>query len=173
MNILSKSNYEQIFNGSQITTQHIKLVLEEASIPSIIRDDGESALRGGFGVAHTNNVKLFVDKKDVLKAKHVVSSALEKLEKESISDKDLEDLAQQKEPVVSISKNATTQKKETYRRSPFNLIINALIVIYSLFKLSPLLKGEALPTWRIVLSGILILFSGWAIIHHFKQKNTN
>jgi len=47
MNILPKSQYEKIFNGSQITTQHIKLVLEEAGISSIIRDDVQSALRGG------------------------------------------------------------------------------------------------------------------------------
>ena len=175
MNILPKSQYEKIFYGSQITTQHIKLVLEEAGIASIIRDDGESAVRGGFGSTLTHDVKLFVDKKDVLKAKHIVSSTLEKLENENISDEELASLAKQKDPVIPITKKTVinSQKKETYRRSPFNIVLNVLIVIYSLFRLYPLVNGETLPTWRIVLSSALIIFCSWAIINHFTQKKTS
>lgn len=172
MNILPKSQYEQIFHGSQITTQHIKLVLEEAGIASIIRDDGESALRGGFGAAHTNDVKLFVDKKDVLKAKHIVTSTAEKLETENISDEDLEKLAQQKDPVVPITKTISKQKKETYRRSPFNLFINIGLIIYSAWRLSPLLSGGTLSTFRIIVSSAILLFCSLAVIMHFTQKNT-
>ena len=169
MNILPKSQYEKIFHGSQITIQHIKLVLEEAGIPSIIRDDGESAVRGGFGSTLTHDVKLFVDKKDVLKAKHIVSSTIEKLEKENLSDEELEALAKQKDPVVPLQKT-TTNTKETYRRSPFNVVLNVIIIIYSLFRLSPLIQGESLPTWRILLSSALIIFCTWALINHFTQK---
>lgn len=168
MNILPKSQYEKIFNGSQITTQHIKLVLEEAGISSIIRDDGQSALRGGFGTTHTNDVTLLVNKKDVLKAKHIVTSTLEKIETEKISDKELEALSQQKDPVISITKSA--KKKETYRRSPFNLFINIALIIYSAWRLSPLLKGETLSTLRIVVSSGIILFCGWTVVSHFTQK---
>ncbi|WP_299682154.1 DUF2007 domain-containing protein [uncultured Dokdonia sp.] len=171
MNILPKSQYEQIFYGSQITTQHIKLVLEEAGISSVVRDDGESALRGGYGAAHTGDVKLFVDKKDVLKAKHLVTSTIEKLETQNISDEDLEKLSQQKDPVIPIRK-ATTQKKETYRRSPFNLFINVGLIILSIWRLSPLLKGETLSTLRIVVSTGILLFCSWAVIQHFTPKKT-
>lgn len=172
MNILPKSQYEKVFNGSQITTQHIKLVLEESGIASIIRDDGESALRGGFGATHTHNVKLFVDKKDVLKAKHIVSSTLEKLEKENISDEALEALAKEKDPVIPLSKTSSTstQKKETYRRSPLNLLLNVALIAYSGWRLSPLLRGETLSTLRIVASSAIIVFCSWALINHFTQK---
>lgn len=170
MNILPKSKYEKVFDGSQITTQHIKLVLEESGIASIIRDDGESALRSGYGTSHSSDVKLFVDKKDVLKAKHIITNTLENIESENIPDADLEAIAKQKDTVVSMTTSSRSQKKETYRRSPFNLLLNVIIIIYSLFRLFPLLKGESLPTWRILLSGGLILFCSWAIIHHFTNK---
>lgn len=167
MNILPKSDYEKVFDGSQITTQHIKLLLEESGITSIVRDDGESALRGGFGVAHGNDVKLFVKKKDVLKAKHIITSKIDKLDTENIPDADLEALAKQKDPVISMS---SSKNKETYTRSPFNLFLNIIIIIYSAWRLSPLLNGQSLPTWRIALSGGLIVFCGWALINHFRTK---
>ncbi len=167
MNILPKSDYEKVFDGSQITTQHIKLLLEESGITSIARDDGESALRSGFGVAHGNDVKLFVNKKDVLKAKHIIASNTDTLDTEHIPDADLEALAKQKDPVITMT---TSKNKETYTRSPFNLFLNILIIIYSIWRLSPLLNGESLPTWRIALNGGLIVFSGWALINHFRKK---
>lgn len=169
MNLLPKSDYEKVFDGSQITTQHIKLLLEESGITSIIRDDGESALRGGFGAANANDVKLFVNKKEVLKAKHVIASNIDKLDTENISDADFEALAKQKDPVITMT-SSKSKKKETYSRSPFNLLLNIVIIIYSAWRLSPLLNGESLPTWRIVLSGGLIVFCSWALIQHFRKK---
>ncbi|WP_299207931.1 hypothetical protein [uncultured Dokdonia sp.] len=170
MNILPKSQYEKIFHGSQITTQHLKLVLEESGITSIIRDDGESALRAGYGADHTNDVKLFVDKKDVLKAKHIIANTVDHLDTKNIPDADLEELAKQKDAVIMMTKSTNTRKKETYRRSPFNVFINIIIIIYSAWRLSPLLVSESLPTWRIVLSGSLIAVCGWALINHFSKK---
>jgi hypothetical protein len=169
MNILPKSQYEKVFDGSQITTQHIKLVLEESGIISIIRDDGESALRGGYGASHTSDVKLFVDKKDVLKAKHIIASTLEEIDTENIPDADLEALAQEKDPVI-LTTSTGTKKKETYRRSPFNLFLNIGLILYSIWRLSPLLRGEELSTFRIIVSSTLILLCGWAVIHHFTNK---
>ncbi|MFC4635596.1 hypothetical protein ACFO3O_16920 [Dokdonia ponticola] len=170
MNILPKSDYEKVFDGSQITTQHIKLLLEESGITSIIRDDGESALRGGYGAAHGNDVKLFVNKKDVLKAKHIIASKIDTLDTENIPDEDLEALARQKDPVITMT-SSKNKKKETYTRSPFNLFLNIIIIIYSAWRLSPLLNGETLPTWRIALSGGLIVFCGWALINHFRTRD--
>ncbi len=169
MNILPKSQYEKVFEGSQITTQHIKLVLEESGIISIIRDDGESALRSGYGTTHTSDVKLFVDKKDVLKAKHIITSTLEDIDTENIPDADLEALAKQKDPVIMTTSTGTS-KKETYRRSPFNLLLNIGLIIYSAWRLSPLLRGEELSTFRIIVSSTLIILCGWAVIHHFTNK---
>ncbi|MFT5892668.1 MAG: hypothetical protein ACI9Y7_002780 [Dokdonia sp.] len=170
MNILPKSQYEKVFDGSQITTQHIKLLLEESGIASIIRDDAESALRGGYGAAHTSDVKLFVDKKDVLKAKHIITSTLEDIDTKNISDEDLETLAKQKDPVISMTTSRGTKKKEAYRRSPFNLLLNIGLILYSVWRLSPLLRGEELSTLRIVVSSSLILLCGWAVIYHFTNK---
>jgi hypothetical protein len=171
MNIIPESQYEKIFTGSKITAQHLKLVLEEAGISSIERDDAESALRGGYVAAFDNDTKLFVNKKDILKAKHIVSTTLENEDKDKLSDDEFAKIAEQKDDVISISSSKNTHKKETYRRSPFNLILNVLIVLYSMWRLSPLLRGETLSTLRIVVSSSLILFCSWAIVHHFRQKN--
>ncbi len=92
------------------------------------------------------------------------------MDSDKLSDEELAHIASQKEDVIPISSSKNSQKKETYRRSPLNLILNVIIIIYSLFRLSPLLMGESLPTWRIVLSSALIIFCTWAIIHHFSQK---
>ncbi len=170
MNIIPDSQYKKVFTGSKITVQHLKLVLEEAGISSIERDDAESALRGGYVAAFDNDTKLFVNKKDILKAKHIVSTTLENMDTDKLSDNELAQIASQKEDVIPISSSKRRQKKETYRRSPVNLLINVVIIIYSLWRLSPLLSGKALPTWRIVLSSTLIIFCTWAIIHHFSQK---
>lgn len=169
MNILPKSDYEKVFDGTQITTQHLKLVLEESGITSIIRDDGESALRGGYGATHGNDVRLFVRKKDALKAKHIVASTIDLLDTKNIPDEDLEALAKQKDPVITMT-TKKIKKKETYTRSPFNIFINIIIIIYSAWRLLPLLVGESLPIWRIILSGGLIVFCGWALIKHFGKK---
>lgn len=170
MNIIPDSQYKKVFTGSKITAQHLKLVLEEAGIASIERDDAESALRGGYAAAFDNDTKLFVNKKDILKAKHIVSTTLETMDFDKLSDEELAQIASQKEDVIPISSSKNNQKKETYRRSPLNLILNVIIIIYSLFRLSPLLMGESLPTWRIILSSSLIIFCTWALFNHFSQK---
>ena len=79
MNIFPNSDYTKVYTGSQIPAQYLQAVLEDAKIPCIVRDDGESARRGGFAISYLNEVVLLVNNKDVLKAKQLIAKALDEM----------------------------------------------------------------------------------------------
>jgi len=80
MNIFPSSEYTKVYTGSQIPAQYIQTILEDAAIPCIVRDDGESARRGGFAISYVNEVVLLVKNKDVVQAKQLISKALSEME---------------------------------------------------------------------------------------------
>ncbi len=165
MKILPDSNYERIYTGSSIKANYLKTLLEDDGIQSILRNDGESARTSGFGMDYANGVKMLVHKKDVLKAKHILQSALdENGDIIAISEEDLEKQAMASKP--SPIENEPNKHKT---RSPFNLLLNTGLIVYSLWRLSPLLKGESLDTLRIVVSSSIILFCSWTLINHFRK----
>lgn len=166
MKIIPDSNYEKIYTGSSIKASYLKTLLEDDGIQPILRNDGESARAGGYGMDYANGVKILVHKNNLLKAKHILQSALddngdiiaiseEELEKQALSSKE------------SILKPASENKQ--YKRSPFNLLINLALIIYSFWRLSPLLEGQSLHPIRIVLSSGIILFCGYTLVNHFKK----
>lgn len=166
MKILPDSNYEKIYTGSSIKATYLKTLLEDQNISPILRNDEDSALAGGFGMDYGNAVKILVHKEHVLKAKHIMQNALDEHgDVIAISEEELEKQA------LSSEENTlkpASQHRE-YKRSPFNLFINVALIIYSLWRLSPLLKGEPLHTFRIVISGGIILFCSWTLINHFRK----
>jgi len=167
MKILPDSNYEKIYTGSSIKATYLKTLLEDDGIQPIMRNDEESARAGGFGMDYANGVKILVHKKNVLQAKHIVQSALdENGDIIAISEEELEKQAMASEP--TILKPQTNEKSE-YKRSPFNLLLNVGLILYSLWRLSPLLQGESLSTIRIVTSSAIILFCSWTLINHFRK----
>lgn len=166
MKILPDSEYEKIYTGSSIKASYLKTLLEDAGIPPILRDDQESARSGGFGMDYANGVKILVNKKDIVKAKHIVQSALdENGDIIAISEQELEKqaLAEKQEAA------GTSSNPKGYKRSPFNLFLNAGLIVYSLWRLSPLLEGGELSTLRIIISTGIILFCSWTLINHFRN----
>ena len=167
MKILPDSNYKGIYTGSSIKANYLKTLLEDDGIQPILRNDGESARTSGFMIDYANEVKMLVHKKDVLKAKHILQSALdENGDIVAISEEDLEKQAMASKP-TPIENDPNKQKHK--RRSPLNLLLNAGLIVYSLWRLSPLLKGESLNTLRIVVSSSIILFCSWTLINHFRK----
>jgi len=169
MNIIPESEYDRVHTGSIITVRHLKKILEENDIPSIIRDDGESAIRGGFGAIHGDYALLFAHKKHLIKAKHLIASSLENFDEHSVSEQELERLSVS-DTSEEAEKNRKLTSKNSPKRSTGNLLLNLGIIIYSLWRLYPLTQGEQLPTWRIVLSGSLILICGIALVNHFRKR---
>lgn len=166
MKILPDSNYEKIYTGSSIKATYLKTLLEDDEIQPILRNDEESARAGGFGMDYANGVKILVHKQNVLKAKHIVQNALdENGDIIAISEEELEKQALATEP-----KTLEPPKNNAgYKRSPLNLLLNLALIIYSLWRLSPLFQGESLPTFRILISGGIILFCSWTLINHFRK----
>lgn len=169
MKILPDSNYERIYTGSSIKASYLKTLLEDAGISPIIRDDQESARSSGFGMDYSNGVKMFVNKEYLVKAKHIVDKALDDNgDIIAISEEELEKQALgEKQHVLTTSKEDQNSKK--IKRSPFNLLINAALIVYSLWRLSPLLEGGELSPLRIIISSGIILFCSWALISHFRN----
>jgi len=61
----------RILTNSSITINRIASILEENNIPSLIKDNTESARLAGFGTSQ-NNVDLFVNKPDFEKANKII-----------------------------------------------------------------------------------------------------
>jgi len=166
MKILPDSNFEKIYTGSSIKASYLKTLLEDAGIQPILRDDQESARTSGFGMDYANGVKILVNKEYLVKAKHIVQSALDDNgDVIAISEEDLEKQALAGKEKTLIA----TSDSKTYKRSPFNLFINGALIVYSLWRLSPILKGGELSTIRIIISSGIILFCSWTLINHFRN----
>ncbi|WP_442844870.1 putative signal transducing protein [Leeuwenhoekiella sp. H156] len=167
--MITDSNYERVYSGSEINANYLKTYLEDSGIKSILRNDKESALRGGFG-NYESEVLLFVEKENLIKAKHLVEKAFAE---EQYIDSELEAEASQsrleEEGYVSSEGRPLIQKGEKPQRSKWNLLINAALLIYSLWRLYPLTQGEDLSTFRIFLSGFIAAISAFALINHFRK----
>ena len=170
--MFKESNYDRIFTGSSIKVNYLKGILEEADINSVIRDDHESQVRAGFNGGYTDQVLLFVEKDNLMRARRITDRALEE---EEIPDEILEQHSAQSrlEEEKTVSKKAERPliKKggKTGNRSIFNIVINVVLIIYSLWRLSPLLQGVQLPIWRILLSAFILVFCSVAVVNYFRK----
>ncbi|EAQ39933.1 hypothetical protein MED134_04249 [Dokdonia sp. MED134] len=171
MSILPDSRYEKIHTGSAIETKRLQIILEEKGIPSILRDDNESAKLAGYALGSPDQSRLLVDKEHLVKAKHIVAATLEDFKTNALTDDELNSLSQeesQSTPIKTITRNTTEKKKPGV--SPGRLIFYVLFLLYSLWRLSPLLKGEELPMLRIIISGALSIFCIYMLISYFTNK---
>ncbi len=171
--MFKESKYDRIFTGSSIKVNYLKGILEEAGISAVVRDDHESQVRAGFNGGYTDQVLLFVEKDNLMRARRITDKALEE---EEIPAEILEQQATQSRlddheavnskahrPLIKKGQNAGT-------RSIFNIVINIALILYSLWRLSPLLKGEQLPTWRILLSTFILVFCCVAVVNYFRSN---
>ncbi|PHQ29145.1 MAG: hypothetical protein COA80_05040 [Leeuwenhoekiella sp.] len=167
--MIKDSNYERVYAGSEINANYIKNYLEDAGIKSVLRNDKESALRGGFGNFESEAL-VFVEKENLIKAKHLVEKAFAEAQH---TDTELEVEASQsrleEEKNVSSEGRPLIQKGEKPKRSKWNLILNLALLVYSLWRLYPLTQGEELSTFRIFLSGFIAAISAFALINHFRK----
>ncbi|MFN2431064.1 MAG: putative signal transducing protein [Cryomorphaceae bacterium] len=63
----------RILTDSSIVVNRIMQLLDEEQIPSIVKDNVESARLAGFGTP-TNNIDLYVNKSDVDRAEEILKS---------------------------------------------------------------------------------------------------
>lgn len=168
--MIKESSYERIYTGSEINAKYLQNYLKEAGIHSVIRNDGESGIRSGFGNSNLYQALVFVEKENLVKAKHLVEKAF--LES-NISDEDLENQATESrlenENIIQKPDSTLIQKNEKPKRSMLNIALNAGLIVYSLYRLYPLTQGVELPTFRIILSSFIALFCGYTLFKHFKN----
>ncbi len=172
MNILPDSRYERVHTGSAIEIKRLQLLLEEKDIPSIVRDDNESAKLGGYALGSPDQTRLLVHKDYLVTAKHIIQNALNSFEDNPIADESLERLSQEDSQKAIINK--ITRPKDEKKRpeiSTGRLLFYVLFLGYSLWRLSPLLSGEELPLWRIVVSGALSIFCIYMLVNYFLTRN--
>ena len=172
MSIIPDSSYEKIHTGSAIETQRLQAILEEQGIPSILRNDNESATLSGYALGSPDNSRLLVDKEHLIKAKHIVAAALKDFETNQISDDALNTLSQEaaQKPITSRMTRSKEEKKKP-EVSSGRLLFYVIFLGYSLWRLSPLLQGEELPIWRILFSGAFSMFCIYMLISHFVNKS--
>ncbi len=75
------NEHVKILTNSAIVINRIAQILDEEDIPSLIKDNIESARLAGFGTS-ANNVDLYVYKSDLEKAKKVIKTFSENNEKQ-------------------------------------------------------------------------------------------
>lgn len=65
----SEDEFERIYTGSEVNVSYLQGLLEEQDIPTIVRNEFQSGLRGGFGGGLPGQVQLFAPKRDFEKAR--------------------------------------------------------------------------------------------------------
>ncbi|HEA28631.1 MAG TPA: DUF2007 domain-containing protein [Leeuwenhoekiella sp.] len=169
--MLKESDYEHVFTGSAIKANYLKNIFDEEGIPSVIRNDQDSQLRAGFGGAYTDQALIFVRKNESMRAKRIVEK---KLDEEAVPPEILEKQAtesrlEEEKTIDKDNKRPLIKKGGKSNRSLINIILNVGLVIYSGWRLLPLLRGEELSTWRILLSAFIFVFCSIAVINHFRK----
>ena len=71
------NDHVKVFSNSAIVIQRIVQLLEDEKIPSLVKDNVESARLAGFGASFFD-VELYVYKSDVEKVKALIKCFLEK-----------------------------------------------------------------------------------------------
>jgi hypothetical protein len=77
---ITMNEHVKILTNSAILINRIAQILDEEEIPSLIKDNVESARLAGFGTS-ANDVELYVYTSDLEKAKKIINTFLENNEK--------------------------------------------------------------------------------------------
>tara|TARA_R110002020_G_scaffold327612_2_gene543546 strand:+ start:1214 stop:1723 length:510 start_codon:yes stop_codon:yes gene_type:complete len=169
--MIKNSDYERVYTGSEINVNYLKNLLEEKDIHGVVRNDFQSGLRGGFGGGIPDHVQLFVKKENIVKAKRIIDKGFSE---DDSSEEEFAEHAEQsrlakEEPVNKKADRPLIKKGPNKKRSVVNLMLNLGLIIYSAWRLFPLLHGETLPAWRIALSAFILIFCLVAVIRYFKN----
>lgn len=74
----TEDEFQRIYTGSQVNVKYLQGLLEEQNIPTIVRDEFQSGLRGGFGGGLPGQVQLFAPASQNNKALQIVDEAFPK-----------------------------------------------------------------------------------------------
>ncbi len=69
------NEHVKLYSGSSITVNRIASILEQDEIPSLVRNNEESARVAGFGVPQ-NSVELYVNESDLESAQAILKAFL-------------------------------------------------------------------------------------------------
>ncbi|MGB3774448.1 MAG: DUF2007 domain-containing protein [Leeuwenhoekiella sp.] len=168
---MKESDYEHVFTGSAIKANYLKNIFDEEGISAVVRNDQDSQLRAGFGGSYSNQALIFVKKNELMRAKRIVEK---KIDGEDIPDDILEEQAsegrlEQEKTVNKGNKRPLLSKESKPKRSFINILINIALIIYSSWRLLPLLRGEEISVWRIGLSAFILVFCSISVINHFRK----
>lgn len=64
----SDEEFKRIYTGSEVNVSYLQGLLEEQDIPTIVRNEFQSGLRGGFGGGLPGQVQLFAPARHFEKA---------------------------------------------------------------------------------------------------------
>ena len=74
----SEDEFKRLYTGSQVNVKYLQSLLEEQKIPTIVRDEFQSGLRGGFGGGLPGQVQLFTPASQHEKALQIVEEIFPK-----------------------------------------------------------------------------------------------
>ena len=73
------SKHMRLFTGSLIEIQRLQLDLDDAEIPSMVKNNFQSGLRAGFYGGSPSQVELFIYEEDKEKAHEILSTFKEEM----------------------------------------------------------------------------------------------
>lgn len=175
MAILPDSRYEKIHTGSAIEIQRLQAILEEKGIPVIIRNDNESAKLAGYALASPDSSRILVDKDYLVKAKHLVASALNDFDQNRIPDQELEQLAQQKPVHEKLVSTNTNLKKPKAPKPPNGLLLfYVAYLVYAGWRFYPMIIGtEEFSIWRVGITGALSLYCIYKLVSYYNTVKSD
>ncbi|WP_051907717.1 putative signal transducing protein [Flavimarina sp. Hel_I_48] len=168
---MKESDYEHVFTGSAIKANYLKNIFDEEGISAVVRNDHDSQLRAGFGGSYANQALIFVKRDESMRAKRIVERKMEgeEIPSEILEKQAAESRLDEEETVQKNHKRPLIKKDTKANRSLFNILLNVVLILYSLWRLMPLLQGEEISTWRILLSGFILVFCSITVFNHFRK----
>ncbi len=79
--IMNADELVKIYTDTEMTIVHLKKVLAENGIESLVKNEFESGVSAGFVAGTTSSVELYVFANDQVKAKPIVQQFIEDLQK--------------------------------------------------------------------------------------------
>lgn len=73
------SKHTRLFTGSLIEIQRLQLDLDDAQIPSMVKNNFQSGLRAGFYGGSPSQVELFIYEEDNEKAREILADFKEQM----------------------------------------------------------------------------------------------
>lgn len=74
----SEEEFKRVYTGSEVNVSYLQGLLEEQDIPTIVRNEFQSGLRGGFGGGLPGQVQLFAPAQHFEKAERLAKETFRK-----------------------------------------------------------------------------------------------